>query len=411
MDKQSSSSSTLNILNRFYNTSITLFNDSSYQFKKQDFKNSQVVSINNYSFNPVYAKILVSPPFFESVSPVSNIFSLVTTIAGIATAPIKQNIQSLGTTQDISVYQTALQIKNSDFINQNDGTIFMSLEANLNVSLSIPIQIKTFNNSFSPLMLDVPQKIKTEFQTLSMIEIENSNYTKDVFGQKIFFSDIAKHTLLCSVKNCFIRPLRVVNLEDVSCFIFTTDSGSVILPANALVYTKDKFENVNSTITQIFYNDQPLKIKEIKTQKQNISLIIPEQYSDYFYNGVYLINPLNLQYKNSLCLKNQISNSADHSITINKYEYKIFCFGNTHEIKLNKNYNPYEEINIFINSDVRTFKILYKTEHNVFFSLSCNIEVYEEFKVSHFEHVLTNNVKIIPEGDFELISIVLKYEC
>jgi len=329
----------------------------------------------------------VSPPSYELPADKSKYFKLINSYTGISTTPTKQNIVSLGVQTQANLYTANLFFQKPNFINQIDNKLFMSLAAKLKVTLSYPISIQVYNNSFIPLSLAFETKNFTTEESITTLSkqgqnIDDENYTLDIFNKIVSLKDVSSFTILNSISNIFTIVENKILLSNVECYKIQILDLIVFVPKETQIFNGESFTKINLKSDKFYFNGQIINNFKITDEIANITLLDSDY--DYLYSGLCIINPIYLQNykKQNLNLSTRIFHQ--NKIRINSAVLSFIQNGRYSYAEINQKYAAFERITLKVHNENTGLKIIYRAEKNVFFDQSCNIESRGDFKIAYF---------------------------
>jgi hypothetical protein len=388
----------------FYNYSITFFESQQLSTPKSDFKNLQVLStktsfgVSTDSAN-IYANITVVGVTSDIVGQNSNLFYLVKSVPGDLILPQKQLIYCYAKDNSFTNYYSVVQINKSDFMNQTDGQVYFSLQSNVSVSLSTPLNLGVFNTNVVPISsVGLGQSSflsSINISSLSINEFENSIFTLDIFGDEIKISELSKNKILYNSQYNFVIPIKQIEVNDINC-ILSHGGRQLNCPSKTLVLIEDKF--VLAELSPYF--------KQYTLEK---SILLESKNNDsYILNGFEIINPFFIK---PLSIKKlpEYKIFINNAVSINGKQFSSIIFGGYSWIELNYIVDSFELVSIYINSKFTRATITIISDQNVFVEQNHNYYFIGGKQIFDFNLEKEKIIKIKSNSEFKIIDFVGKY--
>ena len=184
-------------LNGFPRYSIVIYDDPNFLYKRQSINGKQVmsniISDDYYAFSPsntdrvnyilgqnsqnkiYYIKILVHKQIIEdTVGQISNVLVLSKTQTLGKSSTKYYGITCIEKNQLYTSYSTSISIISSDFINQSDGLVYLTLVGDYSVTYNYPLNLTITNNAPTT----IPQQSTTVTPTIAVFPNNYSQYFK-----------------------------------------------------------------------------------------------------------------------------------------------------------------------------------------------------------------------------------------
>lgn len=277
----------------------------------------------------------------------------------------------------------------------------VNIEPNLNNLNYVVIQIistRTLTQSYTISYLNFINPITVG--AFSAKSINNSNeyelFTFDPCNNLLNINQLKNQELIQS-NNLFSTVETLLEVKDEIVYEIITQSGEILLPENAMIFTENDFLPVYSINkkTLIFYNKVLEPIKSIKIKPPKILKLIDVYENDnYILNGFCIKNPLFLKNFNRIFLERIDSRKIDN-FQINSVKYFL---------TLTEKYSYFSE-NILLQEKNNLFEFSPKKK-TVEMLLSANSEVLVQGKTK--QKIIGTNRKLLIEIDENNFSFYMK---
>jgi len=277
----------------------------------------------------------------------------------------------------------------------------VNIEPNLNNLNYVVIQIistRTLTQSYTISYLNFINPITVG--AFSAKSINNSNeyelFTFDPCNNLLNINQLKNQELIQS-NNLFSTVETLLEVKDEIVYEIITQSGKILLPENAMIFTENDFLPVYSINkkTLIFYNKVLEPIKSIKIKPPKILKLIDVYENDnYILNGFCIKNPLFLKNFNRIFLERIDSRKIDN-FQINSVKYFL---------TLTEKYSYFSE-NILLQEKNNLFEFSPKKK-TVEMLLSANSEVLVQGKTK--QKIIGTNRKLLIEIDENNFSFYMK---
>jgi hypothetical protein len=406
--------------------SISIYDDSGNQYKRQNYCSKPIISIinaddafsfgnlsneqkNNYingidlSFKLFYIKILVHGNIVNDIEgSLSLYFVLVTTTttgkSKIKYYPITCELKN----QFYTIYSTTISISKSDFINYSDGEIYFSLVGDFFVNIGFPIDLAVSNESFTPI---------SQVSSASTKIINSLNNDNQYFGVNSISISLAEYSNDFQFAfSSFNLPVTQTLFSTSGTIFVTGTSGSLIRLSFSEGILASELHYFGITLTNTDVNFNPLndtyfsiilKNKNGNIYRKDACKIINNSDSS-FWNIVFQLNDLSFlsEYVDYVLIEIKTiraSLSAPYSITFMSFLDKSNSQFNAFSIQTLSQKNNNYTIDIFNNK----INIDELSEGDILLTSDSYASMYSLLNVNNelsYEIMTENKTVLLPEN-------------